>query len=413
MLVALLALIFVANGLVYQPRSGLTLFQQFHEYTTFWNKTHDSHAEKVRRFENFQMNAQKIAELNAQTVATGRGATFGFTKFSDWSLEEFKAINGFVPRQPLVLNPVPAATPEPTGAIDWVAKGMTTPVKDQGQCGSCWAFSTTETIESANLLAGNAMTIGSPQEIVDCDSNDAGCNGGDPQEALNWVVQQGGLEADSCYPYTAEDGTCNEANCQPVMKISTVTPVAGDEGSIYTALQGMPLSICCDAEPWQNYQGGIMTADQCGTSIDHAIQLTGYSPSQGGLDTDSCYPYTAEDGTCNAANCQASPNLNIKTVTSVGQDESLIYNALQSAPLSICCDAEPWQNYQGGIMTADQCGLSIDHAIQLTGYSPNQGGYWIVRNSWGADWGENGFIYLQYGQNTCGITSEVTGASVN
>jgi C1A family cysteine protease len=321
MLVALLALIFVANAVVYQPRAGLTLFQQFHEYTTFWNKTHASHAEKVRRFENFQMNAQKIADLNAKTLAAGHGATFGFTKFSDWSLEEFKAINGFVPRQPLVLNPAPVITPEPSQAIDWVAKGMTTPVKDQGQCGSCWAFSTTETVESANLLCGRSMTIGSPQEIVDCDSNDAGCNGGDPQEALNWVV------------------------------------------------------------------------------------------SQGGLDTDQCYPYTAEDGTCNAANCQASPNLNIKTVTPVGQDESLIYNALQTMPLSICCDAEPWQNYQGGIMTADQCGLSIDHAIQLTGYSPNQGGYWIVRNSWGADWGENGFIYLQYGQNTCGITSEVTGAS--
>jgi hypothetical protein len=321
MLVALLALIFVANGLVYQPRAGLTLFEQFHEYTTFWNKTHSNHAEKVRRFENFQMNAQKIAEANAKTAARGHGATFGFTKFSDWSVEEFKAINGFIPKRPLNPIPVNPATPEPTQAIDWVAAGKTTPVKDQGQCGSCWAFSTTETVESANLMCNNPMVIGGPQEIVDCDSNDAGCNGGDPQEALGWVQQQGGLDTEQCYPYTAEDGTCNSANCQPNpdLKINAVSPVAGDEQSIYTALQAAPLSICCDAEPWQNYQGGIMTADECGTSIDHAIQLTGYNPTQGG--------------------------------------------------------------------------------------------YWIVRNSWGADWGENGFIYLQYGQNTCGITSEVTGAT--
>jgi cathepsin L len=322
MLVALLALIFVANGLVYQPRSGITLFQQFHEYNQFWNKTHINHAEKARRYENFQMNAKKIAEANAKTSATGVGATFGFTKFSDWSVEEFKAIQGFKPKNPIVKTTQGPLT-APSGAIDWVAKGMTTAVKDQGQCGSCWAFSTTETVESANLIAGQQVPNGSPQEIVDCDTNDSGCNGGDPQEALGWVVNQGGLDTDACYPYTAEDGTCNSANCQP------------------------------------------------------------------------------------------SPALKISTVTPIGGSEDLIYNALGSMPLSICCDAEPWQNYQGGIMTADQCGLSIDHAIQLTGYSPNQGGYWIVRNSWGADWGENGFIYLQYGQNTCGITSEVTAASVN
>jgi len=322
-LVALLALIFVANGLVYEPRSGLTLFEQFAEYNTFWGKTHVDHAEKVRRYENFQMNAKKIAEANARTAEQGFGAKYGFTKFSDWSAEEFKKINGFIPKNPIAKPTTEKrALQQPSGSIDWVAKGMTTPVKNQGQCGSCWAFSATETVESANLLAGNAMTLGSPQEIVDCDTNDSGCNGGDPQEALQWIVQQGGQETDSCYPYTAEDGTCNEANCQ------------------------------------------------------------------------------------------ANPNLKISTVTPIGGAEDTMYNALQSSPLSICCDAEPWQNYQGGIMTAAECGNSIDHAIQLTGYSPNQGAYWIVRNSWGADWGENGFIWLQYGQNTCGITSEVTAASV-
>jgi C1A family cysteine protease len=207
-------------------------------------------------------------------------------------------------------------------AIDWVAKGKTTAIKNQEQCGSCWAFSATEEVESANLMAGRQVPNGSPQEIVDCDSNDSGCNGGDPQEALQWVVDQGGLDTNNCYPYTAQTGNCQSSQCtpNPALKISTVTPIASDEGSIYQALMSMPLSICCDASQWQYYTGGVLTADQCG--------------------------------------------------------------------------------------------LSIDHAIQLTGYSPNQGGYWIVRNSWGADWGENGFIYLQYGQNTCGITSEVTGASV-
>jgi len=208
---------------------------------------------------------------------------------------------------------------QPGTAIDWVAAGKTTPIKNQQQCGSCWAFSATETIESAILIAQGSVQGGAPQEIVDCDTNDQGCNGGDPAEAMQWVISQGGQDTESCYPYTAQDGTCNSAQCTPTNKITSTNSVSQSESAIYTALQGMPPSICCDASAWQNYNGGILTADQCGDNVDHAIQLTGYNPSQGG--------------------------------------------------------------------------------------------YWVVRNSWGADWGESGFIWLQYGQNTCDITSEVTTAT--
>jgi len=130
---------------------------------------------------------------------------------------------------------------------------------------------------------------------------------------------------------------------------------------------------------------------------------------QGGLDSDDCYPYTAQDGTCASDNCQ--PAYTISSVNPVAQDENAIYQALQSGPLSICCDAEAWQNYNGGILSGNQCGQNVDHAIQLTGYSPSRGGYWIVRNSWGADWGQSGFIFLAFGQDTCAITSEVTAAT--
>jgi len=208
---------------------------------------------------------------------------------------------------------------QPSTNIDWVAAGKTTPVKNQQQCGSCWAFSATETIESAMLMAGQTPQGGAPQELVDCDSNDSGCNGGDPAEAMQWLISQGGQDAESCYPYTAQDGNCASSSCQPVNKISSTQSVSQDESSVYSALQ-------------------------------------------------------------------------------------------QYGPLSICCDASAWQNYNGGVLAGSQCGDNVDHAIQLTGYNTGQGGYWIVRNSWGADWGESGFIYLQYGQNTCDITSEVTAA---
>jgi C1A family cysteine protease len=319
MIAVVLALLFAANALTYQRAAQLSHAEAFEQYNSFWNKTHSSIVEKAQRFANFKMNARKIDEMNARSQM----ATFGYTKFSDFSVEEFKGLLGFRSSKPLnVLSKAKRSEEQnPSSPIDWVAKGKTTPVKDQGQCGSCWAFSTTETVESANLMAGKNIPNGSPQEIVDCDSNDAGCNGGDPGEALQWVINQGGLDTDSCYPYTAQDGSCASSQCTPTLMISSVIPIdASSENNLYAALG-------------------------------------------------------------------------------------------QYGPLSICCDAEPWQNYQGGILTADQCGDSVDHAIQLTGYSPSQGGYWIVRNSWGADWGENGFIYLQYGQDTCAITSEVNGAS--
>jgi cysteine peptidase B len=319
---ALLVLVVVANALVYTPSTkALTLAAQFDEYTRFWNKTY-SVVERAARFENFKMNAAKIAKMNAQTKARGHGARYGFGKFSDWSEREQKALNGALKKKEVTITEKRAhkVGANPTTPIDWVAKGKTTPVKDQGQCGSCWAFSTTETVESALLMAGVKVVPLSPQEVVDCDSNDDGCGGGYPQEAIGWVKQQGGQDTEQCYPYTAQDGTCSSSQCTPFQNIKQVIPIGSTEQATYTALA-------------------------------------------------------------------------------------------KYGPLSICADASSWSNYDGGIMTADECGNDIDHAIQLTGYSPNQGGYWIVRNSWGTDWGEKGFIWLQYGHNTCDLTYQTTAAT--
>jgi cysteine peptidase B len=318
----LLVIVAAVNALVYTPsREGLSMAAQFDEYTRFWNKTY-SFAQRAARLENFKMNAAKIARMNAETQANGFGATFGFTKFSDWSEREQLSLNGLV--LPDDYKPTfeqhGKAQANPTAPIDWVSKGKTTPVKDQGQCGSCWAFSATETVESALLMAGKSVVPLAPQEIVDCDHNDGGCNGGFPREALKWVHSQGGQDTESCYPYHARDGSCASSRCSPYANINTVVPIGSSEQAIYDALA-------------------------------------------------------------------------------------------KYGPLSICADASAWSNYHSGILTANHCGRSVDHAIQLTGYSPNQGGYWIVRNSWGTHWGQNGFIWLQYGKNTCAMTSSTTAAT--
>lgn len=238
---------------------------------------------------------------------------------------EFKeTMNGLKLSQPVALTPQPRNLSAPTTAINWVAKGKTTAVKNQGQCGSCWTFSAAETAESANLMANNQAGAqhGSEQEILDCchAGGSAGCRGGDPRGAIEWIGQTGGLELNSCYPYRAADGPCESSLCKKAYTVRRVYAIAQNENTIYEALG-------------------------------------------------------------------------------------------KYGPLSIGVDAELWQNYGGGIISGPGCGTQMDHAVQLVGYSPGSGGYWIVRNSWGASWGNGGFVYLAFGQDVCGIRTYVTAAT--
>jgi len=211
------------------------------------------------------------------------------------------------------------------GSFDWRQKNGLTAVKDQGQCGSCWAFSCTESIESAYMIkggTGHSQVPLAPQQIVDCDDNDDGCNGGDLPTCFQYVQSAGGVEPESDYPYKARDETCR------VDKSKVQDPITG-------------------------------------------------------------FQYVIPQGSTN--------------------EQTMASFLAANQPMSIIVDASSWSSYDSGVMTADQCGTNLDHAVQAVGYNGlDKNGYWIVRNSWGADWGENGFIRLQFGANTCSLTSEVT-----
>jgi len=160
-----------------------------------------------------------------------------------------------------------------------------TPVKVQGQCGSCWAFSATEEIESAWILSGHNLTLLSEQQIVDCDKSDAGCNGGDTPTAYQYVISAGGLETEAAYPYTAKDGKCSAT----APKVATITGFKyatskKNETQLLNALATIaPISICVDAASWDSYAGGVLT--KCGSKLDHCVQLVGYgTDSASGLD---------------------------------------------------------------------------------------------------------------------------------
>jgi len=190
------------------------------------------------------------------------------------------------------LNPVTDSTDvlKPTvqdipATFDWRTQNVVTPVKDQEQCGSCWAFSVTENIESTWMLA-KKQTIATfkplaPQQIVDCDTTDGGCNGGYPATAYAYVESAGGQDTEATYPYTGVGGTCafNKANVESTISNFKYATTKGDEATLKQNLvSASPLSICVDAANWQDYSSGVMSAWDCCwfCQLDHCVQLIGY-----------------------------------------------------------------------------------------------------------------------------------------
>jgi C1A family cysteine protease len=300
----------------------------FLEFQRKYNKVYQTSEEFSRRYAIFQDNlviAQDLARLN------GYSATFGVNKFSDISAEEFKntyLMKVFPGKNAPKLPTLPAFEIKPRGPdpnnYDWNSAGVVTPVYNQGQCGSCWAFSATETIESYFAIAGNTLTSLAVEQIVDCDTSgqDEGCNGGFPSGAYQYVESQGGLDSMANYPYVAEGGNAN-GQCEfpqgsIVADVTSYNSVDGESGLYAQASTNGPVSVCVDASSWQSYSGGILT--QCGNNVDHCVQLTGYQN------------YNAQDGS--------------------------------SA--------------------------------------------WVVRNSWGTDWGVNGYIMIATGQDLCSIGDYAT-----
>jgi len=271
-------------------------FDKFMAYIRQHDKNYADMDEFALRFENFKTSLVRIAERNERS---GGRNVFGLNKFSDMSPAEFKAAYlGYKPsvhkRQARTLHSSHSA-PAPT-TVDWRLKGAVTAVKNQAQCGSCWAFSTAEEIESQWFLAGNELSTLSEQQIVSCDTVDAGCNGGDTITAYAYVQQAGGLESESAYPYTSgggDSGTCSFDQSQIVANISGyvyATPPCTDactnqdETTLGTNLAAKgPVSICVYAEPWQDYMGGVLSSDCTSdySSLDHCVQLVGYNKASG------------------------------------------------------------------------------------------------------------------------------------
>ena len=170
-------------------------------------------------------------------------------------------------------------------AIDWVAKGAVTPIKDQAQCGSCWAFSTVAGMEGQLFVAEGKLLSMSEQDLVSCDKNgDQGCNGGLMDNAFTWI-QTNGLCTEADYPYTS--GTGSSGTCKKTCKAAATCTghkdvPKGSESGLYTALKKAPVSIAVDAGKFQLYKSGILDTT-CGKQLDHGVTLVG-AGTDGGKD---------------------------------------------------------------------------------------------------------------------------------
>jgi len=260
------------------------------EYKQIYNKKFSTTEEDSRRAVFYAENMKRADEMQKLNPS----ATFGHNLFSYMSASEFKVMHNaesYYKRElerrakPEVAAKIASSKVENNGSIpssiDWRKKGAVTYVKNQGQCGSCWSFSTTGGIEGQWFLAGHSLVALSEQEFVSCDHVDQGCNGGLMDNAFEWVVsnRQGQVTSETAYPYVSGEGQVPycQINGKPTAAVITGhRDLAHSESAMKDWMAtGGPISIAVDASSWQTYQGGIMT-NCVSTQLDHGVLAVGY-----------------------------------------------------------------------------------------------------------------------------------------
>jgi len=311
--------------------SAMTLdadVQLFREFKQKHSKVYESDAHELAKFQTFKDN---LAYINAHNLNKDvHGFTLGINHFADMTNEEYRAQLSTFPSKEQGATYLPALNSSVPDSVDWRTQGYVTPVKDQGQCGSCWAFSTVASLEGQYFRKYGTLVSLAEQQLVDCSGSygNMGCNGG---------------LMDSAFRY-----------------IQSLAPQ--------------------------------------------------------GLDTEDSYRYTARDGACKASSgTQASPAATVSGFTDIPQgSESGLQSALaENGPISVAIDAShmSFQFYTSGVYYEGACSSrQLDHGVTAVGYGTESGkDYWIVKNSWGTVWGDEGYIKMSRNRNNnCGIASSAS-----
>ncbi|KAJ8724128.1 hypothetical protein PYW07_008108 [Mythimna separata] len=306
----------------------------FYNFLTTYSPSYvNEYSQMHKRFEIFKNNIKKIHELNVHEKGT---AVYGVTRFTDLTYEEFSSTYMGLKKNLTNENQVPMKqadipnikVPE---SFDWRDYDAVTEVKDQGSCGSCWAFSVTGNIEGQWKMQSGQLVSLSEQELVDCDKLDNGCNGGLPDNAYRAIEQMGGLELESDYPYEGTDDKCVFNKTLAKVKISSAVNITSNEtGMAQWLVHNGPISIGINANAMQFYMGGISHPWRMlchPTFIDHGVLIVGYGV----------------------------------------KDYPLFHKKLP---------------------------------------------YWIIKNSWGKSWGEQGYYRVYRGDGTCGLNTMASSAVI-
>ena len=246
---------------------------RFSEWMTKHGKSYDSEEERSYRIKVWARNERLVNQHNKE----GHSWQLGMNKFADLTNEEFqqKYLLPTMTFSPATLNDAIAVT-----EVDWRDEGAVTGVKDQGDCGSCWSFSTTGGIEGCVEIASGKLTSLSEQQLVDCAYlayGNLGCSGGTQDAAMDYVIANGGLTTEAKYPYTAARGTCDSyTSASTITGYTDIT--SGSESALQTSIVNRPTPVSIDASSakFQLYSSGSYCPSGCSTtSLDHAVLAVG------------------------------------------------------------------------------------------------------------------------------------------